>query len=78
MRGILVRFTPKSGHWDSAVECPLCAKSRHLWKYFKPLFLRRRFRFQGLKPVCIQHSPRRFLVDMRANLFMKCTELLVV
>ena len=24
-----VRFTPKSGHWDSVVECPLCAKSGH-------------------------------------------------
>jgi hypothetical protein len=23
-----VRFTPKSGHWNSAVKCPLCAKSR--------------------------------------------------
>ena len=22
-----VRFTPKSGHWNSVVECPLCAKS---------------------------------------------------
>jgi hypothetical protein len=24
-----VRFTPKSGHWNSAAQCPLCAKSRH-------------------------------------------------
>jgi hypothetical protein len=24
-----VRFTPKSGHWNSVWECPLCAKSRH-------------------------------------------------
>src|SRR5262249_30751553 len=24
-----VRFTPKSGHWNSVVECLLCAKSRH-------------------------------------------------
>jgi hypothetical protein len=24
-----VRFTPKSGHWNSLVECPLCAKSGH-------------------------------------------------
>ena len=22
-----VRFTPKSGRWNSVVECPLCAKS---------------------------------------------------
>jgi len=22
-----VRFTPKSGHWNSVAECPLCAKS---------------------------------------------------
>jgi len=22
-----VRFTPKSGHWNSAAQCPLCAKS---------------------------------------------------
>ena len=22
-----VRFTPKSGHWNSAGQCPLCAKS---------------------------------------------------
>ena len=22
-----VRFTPKSGHWNSAARCPLCAKS---------------------------------------------------
>jgi hypothetical protein len=25
---INVRFTPKSRHWNSVVECPLCAKSR--------------------------------------------------
>src|SRR5215471_9278016 len=24
-----VRFTAKSGHWLSPLECPLCAKSRH-------------------------------------------------
>jgi hypothetical protein len=24
-----VRFTPKSGHWLSALGCPLCAKSGH-------------------------------------------------
>ena len=24
-----VRFTPKSGHQNLVVECPLCAKSRH-------------------------------------------------
>src|SRR5262245_45361774 len=24
-----VRFTPESGHWDSGMKCPLCAKSRH-------------------------------------------------
>src|SRR5262249_5010170 len=24
-----VRFTPKSGHWNSISKCPLCAKSRH-------------------------------------------------
>ena len=24
-----VRFAPKSGHWDSATQCPLCATSRH-------------------------------------------------
>src|SRR6516165_6028926 len=24
-----VGFTPKSGHRNSVVECPLCAKSRH-------------------------------------------------
>ena len=24
-----VRFTPESGHWNSVVECPLCAKSGH-------------------------------------------------
>jgi hypothetical protein len=24
-----VRFAPKSGHWLSALVCPLCAKSRH-------------------------------------------------
>src|SRR5262245_11060102 len=24
-----VRFTPKSGHWDSVAKCPLCAKRRH-------------------------------------------------
>src|SRR6516165_7144037 len=26
---INVRFTPKSGHQQSALGCPLCAKSRH-------------------------------------------------
>ena len=24
-----VRFTPESGHWNSVVKCPLCAKSGH-------------------------------------------------
>jgi hypothetical protein len=24
-----VRFTPKSGHWNSVVECPLLAQSGH-------------------------------------------------
>jgi hypothetical protein len=24
-----VRYSPKSGHWNSVLECPLCAKSRH-------------------------------------------------
>ena len=24
-----VCFTPKSGHWNSVTECPLCAKSGH-------------------------------------------------
>src|SRR5215467_13864937 len=24
-----VRFTPKSGHWNSVARCPLCAKSGH-------------------------------------------------
>jgi len=24
-----VRFTPKSGHWNSIEECPLCANSGH-------------------------------------------------
>src|SRR5262249_52129123 len=24
-----VRFTPESGHWNSVVECPLCATSGH-------------------------------------------------
>jgi len=24
-----VRFTPKSGHWNSVAKCPLCAKSGH-------------------------------------------------
>jgi hypothetical protein len=23
--GLNVRFTPKSGHWNSAARCPLCA-----------------------------------------------------
>ena len=27
--GRWVRFTPESGHRNSVVECPLCAKSRH-------------------------------------------------
>jgi len=25
-----VRFTPKSRHWNSVAECPLCAKSGHM------------------------------------------------
>jgi len=25
-----VRFTTKSGHWNSVTECPLCAKSGHM------------------------------------------------
>ena len=34
-RPINVRFTPESGHWDSAVECPFCAKSRHSAMWLK-------------------------------------------
>jgi hypothetical protein len=26
---INVRFTPKSGHWNSVAKCPLCANSGH-------------------------------------------------
>ena len=34
-----VRFTPKSGHGNSVVECPLCAKSGHsALQYRTPLF----------------------------------------
>ena len=29
-----VRFTPNSGHWNSVVECPLCAKSGHSFDHF--------------------------------------------
>ena len=32
--GLNVRFTPKSGHWNSVVECPLCAISRHPARLF--------------------------------------------
>ena len=28
-----VRFTPKSGHWNPVVECPLCAKSGHQFNF---------------------------------------------
>jgi len=31
-----VRFTPKSGHWLSVSECPLCAKSRLMHCSKKP------------------------------------------
>ena len=34
-RPINVRFTPKSGHRNSVVECPLCAKSGHLPRLWK-------------------------------------------
>jgi hypothetical protein len=27
LRSRHVRFTPKSGHWQTTVGCPLCAKS---------------------------------------------------
>jgi hypothetical protein len=41
-----VCFTPKSGHWGSAVKCPLCAKSRHSalqqkMSLFEPVFIKR-------------------------------------
>jgi len=26
---LMSALPPKSGHWNSAVKCPLCAKSRH-------------------------------------------------
>src|SRR6516165_3265525 len=32
------RFTPKSGHWDSAAKCPLCARSRLMQCSKKVLF----------------------------------------
>src|SRR5262249_26646210 len=35
---INVRFTPKSGHRNSVVECPLCAKSRHSALQLRTLF----------------------------------------
>src|SRR6516165_8343804 len=28
-----VRFTPKSGHYNSVSKCPLCAKSRHSGRF---------------------------------------------
>jgi hypothetical protein len=30
-----VRFTPKSGHWNSAAQCPLCAISGHVLRYLR-------------------------------------------
>jgi hypothetical protein len=30
-----VRFTPKSGHWQPTVGCPLCARRRH-WRAHPP------------------------------------------
>src|SRR6516225_4450673 len=35
---LYVRFTPKSGHWNPVVKCPLCAKSRHSVLRKKSLF----------------------------------------
>src|SRR5262249_42280797 len=32
-----VRFTPKSGHWNSLAGCPLCAKSGHEGTLFDDL-----------------------------------------
>ena len=32
-----VRFTPKSGHRNSAAQCPLCAKSGHRLEFSRRL-----------------------------------------
>ena len=37
-----VRFTPKSGHWNSIEKCPLCAKSGHCAPF-------NHFRYYGLE-----------------------------
>ena len=39
---LMSALPPKSGHWNSAVKCPLCAKSRHtalqqIRRRFRPL-----------------------------------------
>src|SRR5215471_1699324 len=31
---INVRFTPKSGRWNSVAKCPLCAKSGHCRSHY--------------------------------------------
>jgi len=69
-----VRFTPKSGHWLSVSECPLCAKSGHpdrfgrrVLRHVAKLFLGQWFSFQLLKPICIKNHPCLFHIDMRPS-----------
>ena len=38
------------------------------------LFLGNWFRFQSLKPICIQHPPGDFLIDMRRDFLLKCPD----
>src|SRR6516162_10784404 len=41
-----VRFTPKSGHWNSAAQCTLCAKSGHSTLLFDHLVSTRKERWR--------------------------------
>src|SRR6516225_10152175 len=67
-------LSPKADIGTQSWNVRVAPKADICGSIFCPLFLGRRFGFQGLKPVCIQHSPRHFLIDIRANLFMKSTE----
>src|SRR5215472_1691276 len=59
-----VRFTPKSGHWNSATECPLCAKSRHSSRFSILLLVGKGAQVRGASPVKL---PRRKFLHLTAS-----------
>ena len=88
-----VRFTPKSGHRNSVVECPRCAQSRHwpLFDYlvgagesgFGPLFVERQRRAEtqassaSLSVLVMTADPKRAFAILVSTLGHKIKVLII-